>query len=164
MSSVRRRRLAATSLSAVVILTLSACGFDDQTNQQYQPAAGANYRSSTINVLNTVLVANANDSATLSASIVNNSKENQSLSSVTVDTLDGGESLPVRGLKSLLPLPKGETAFLGQASDAGGWTVTSGAKPGYYVKVTLNFTDAPAVTVEAPVVARTPDYDFVTTG
>ena len=164
MSSVRRRRLAATSLSALVILTLSACGFDDQTYHQYQPAAGANYRSPTINVLNTVLVANANDSATLSASIVNNSNENQSLSSVTVDTLDGSKSLPVRGLKSLLPLPKGEAALLGQASDAGGWTVTSGAKPGYYVKVTLNFTDAPAVTVEAPVVARTADYDFITTG
>jgi copper(I)-binding protein len=164
VSSVRRRRLAASSLSAVVILTLSACGFDDQTNQQYQPAAGANYRSSTINVLNTVLVANANKSATLSASIVNNSNADQTLSSVTVDTLDGNKSLPVRGLKSLLPLPKGGSAVLGQASDAGGWTVTDGAKPGFYVKVTLNFTDAPPVTVEAPVVARTPDYDYVTTG
>jgi hypothetical protein len=162
VSSVRRRRLAATSLSAVVILTLSACGFGDQTNQQYQPAAGANYRSSTINVLNTLLVANADKSATLSASIVNNSDESQSLSSVTVTTLNGKTTLPVRGTKILLPLPKGESAVLGQASDAGGWTVTDGAKPGYYVKVTLNFTDAPAVTVEAPVVARTPDYDFIT--
>lgn len=163
MSSVRRRRLAATALSALVILTLSACGFDDQTYHQYQPAAGANYRSSTINVLNTVLVANANDSATLSASIVNNSSSSQSLSSVTVTSTDG-KTLPVKSTKILLPLPKGGSAVLGQASDAGGWTVTAGAKPGYYVKVTLNFTDAPPVTINTPVVARTADYDFVTTG
>jgi hypothetical protein len=144
------------------MLALSACGFDDQTNQQYQPAAGANYRSHTINVLNTLLVANANKSATLSASIVNNSGSDQSLSSVTVDTLDGGTSLPVKSTKILLPLPKGSSATLGQASDAGGFVITEGAKPGYYVKVTLNFTNAAPVTVEAPVVARTPDYDFVT--
>ena len=162
MSSVRRRRLVATSLSAVAILALSACGFDEQTNQQYQPAAGANYRSATVDVLNTLLVANANNSATLSASIVNNTGSDQSLSSVTVDTLDGSKSLPVRSTKILLPLPKGSSATLGQASDAGGFVVTEGAKPGYYVKVTLNFTDAAPVTIEAPVVARTPDYDFIT--
>jgi len=144
------------------MLALSACGFDDQTNQQYQPAAGANYRSHTINVLNTLLVANDDKSATLSASIVNNSGSDQSLSSVTVDTLDGGKSLPVKSTKILLPLPKGSSATVGQASDAGGFVVTEGAKPGYYVKVTLNFTNAAPVTVEAPVVARTPDYDFVT--
>jgi hypothetical protein len=164
VNSVRRRRLAATALSAAVILTLSACGFDDQTNQQYQPAAGANYRSSKINVLNTLLVANANKSATLSASIVNNTGTDQSLSSVTVSTLDGKTELPVRGTKILLPGPRDGSAVLGQASDAGGWTVTSGAKPGFYVKVTLNFTDAPSVTIEAPVVARTADYNYVTTG
>ncbi|MCW2800836.1 MAG: hypothetical protein JWQ70_2308 [Aeromicrobium sp.] len=144
------------------MLALTACGFDDQTNQQYQPAAGANYRSSTINVLNTLLVANDNKSATLSASIVNNTGSDQALTSVTIDSLDGNKSLPVRSTKILLPLPKGSAATLGQASDAGGFVVTQGAKPGYYVKVTLNFTDAAPVTIEAPVVARTPDYDFVT--
>jgi hypothetical protein len=144
------------------MLALTACGFDDQTNQQYQPAAGANYRSSTINVLNTLLVANDNKSATLSASIVNNTGSDQALTSVTIDSLDGNKSLPVRSTKILLPLPKGSAATLGQASDAGGFVVTQGANPGYYVKVTLNFTDAAPVTIEAPVVARTPDYDFVT--
>jgi hypothetical protein len=146
------------------MLALSACGFGEQTYKQYQPAAGANYRSPTVDVLNTLLVANPNKSATLSASIVNNTDANQSLSSVTVTTLDGSKSLPVRSTKILLPLPKGTAATLGQASDAGGFVVTDGAKPGYYVKVTLSFTDAAPVTIEAPVVTRTADYDFITTG
>jgi hypothetical protein len=146
------------------MLALSACGFGEQTYQQYQPAAGANYRSPTIDVLNTLLVANADKSATLSASIINNTGADQSLSSVTVDSLDGSKTLQVRSTKSLLPLPKDFAAPLGQASDAGGFVVTDGAKPGYYVKVTLNFTDAESVTIDAPVVARTADYDYVTGG
>ena len=152
MSSVRRRRLVATSLSAVAMLTLGACGFDAQTNQQYQPAVGANYRSPAIDVLNTLLVSNANKSATLSASIINNTGAQQALSSVTVTTLDGTKTLPVRSAKILLPLPP----------DAGGFVVTNGAEAGYYVKVTLNFTDSAPVTIDAPVVARTADYNFVT--
>ncbi len=145
------------------MVALSACGFGEQTNQQYQPAAGANYRSSSVDVLNTLLVENANQSATLSASVVNNTGSDQAISSVTVTTLDGATTLPVRSTKILLPLPKDGAAVLGQASDAGGFVVTHGAKPGYYVKVTINFTDAPAVTVEAPVVTRTAAYNYVTT-
>ena len=162
VSSVRRRRLVATSLSAVAMLTLGACGFDAQTNQQYQPAVGANYRSPAIDVLNTLLVSNANKSATLSASVINNTGAQQALSSVTVTTLDGTKTLPVRSAKILLPLPQDAAAVLGQASDAGGFVVTNGAEAGYYVKVTLNFTDSAPVTIDAPVVARTADYNFVT--
>lgn len=146
------------------MLALSACGFGEQTYQQYQPAAGANYRSPTVDVLNTLLVANADKSATLSASIVNNTGSNQSLSSVTVTSLDGAKTLPVRSTKILLPLPKDAAATVGQASDAGGFVVMDGAKAGYYVKVTLNFTDAAPVTIDTPVVTRTADYDSVTGG
>lgn len=160
MSSVRRRRFVAAAFAAVAVLALSACGFGEQTNQQYQAAIGANHRGP-IDVLNTLLVANDDGSATLAAVVVNHTGTAQSLSTVTVTTLDD-KPLPVRSTKILLPLPKDGSANIGVASDAGGFRVTQGAKPGYYVKITLSFTDAMPVTIEAPVVARTPAYDSVT--
>ncbi len=160
MSSVRRR-LAAT-FAATTLLALSACGFEAQTNQQYQAAVGANAFGD-VDVLNALLVANEDGSATVSAGFVNKTGAQQGLSNVTVTTLDGTE-LSVRGLRSLLPLPTNQLATLGGASDAGGFQVTEGAEAGYYVKATFNFTDSAPVTIELPVVTRTADYDKVTGG
>lgn len=164
MSTVRRRRLAAIALATTATLTLGGCGtgFNAQTNQVYQPGVGANHRGE-VDVMNTLLVANDDDSATLSASIVNNADEEQWLSSVTVTTMDDKE-LRVRSTKILLPLQSGVLSILGGAADAGGFLVTSGAVAGQYVKVTLNFSDAAPVTIEAPVVARTAEYDKVADG
>ena len=88
MSSVRRR-LAAT-FATTTLLALSACGFDAQTNQQYQAAVGANLYGD-VDVLNSVLVANDDGSATVSAGFVNNTDDEQGLSSVSVTTMDGNE-------------------------------------------------------------------------
>ena len=158
MSSVRRR-LAATSFAAAALLTLGACGFDAQTNQQYQAAVGANSHGE-VDVLNAVLVANADGSATVSAGFVNNTDDQQGLADVTVTTMDD-QALTVRGLRSLLPLPADQLATLGSSSDAGGFRVTEGAEAGFYVKVTFSFTNSSPVTIEAPVVARTAEYDKV---
>jgi len=149
----------ATPITVVAALVLTACGFNAQTNQQYQPAVGANHHGA-MNVLNALLVANSDKTASLSAHIVNNTATEQALSSVTVATLDG-VALPVTSTKSMLPLPKGSGASVGVASDAGGFRIGSGAKAGYYVRVTFTFTDASPITIEAPVVARTAMYDSV---
>ncbi len=157
MSSVRRR-LAAT-IAATALLALGACGFEAQTNQRYQAAVGANLHGD-MDVLNALLVANDDGSATVSAGFVNNTDADQALSSVSVTTLDGQE-LPVRGLKILLPLPQDRLASVGLASDAGGFRVMSGAETGYYVRVTFSFTDSAPVTIEAPVVTRTAEYEAI---
>ena len=157
MSSVRRR-LAAT-FATTTLLALSACGFDAQTNQQYQAAVGANLYGD-VDVLNSVLVANDDGSATVSAGFVNNTDDEQGLSSVSVTTMDGNE-LAVRGLRLLLPLPRDRLSSLGLASDSGGFRVTEGLKAGYYAKVTFSFTESAPVTVETPVVSRTAEYDKV---
>jgi copper(I)-binding protein len=153
--------MAAATFAVVATMVLSACtfGFNAQTNKVYQAGVGANHRGE-IDVLNTLLVVNDDKSATLSAALVNNTDSDQSLSSVTVTTLDD-EELPVRSTKLLLPLPQGVLTNVGGASDAGGFRVTRGVTPGDYVKVTLSFTDAADVTIEAPAVARTAEYDKV---
>ena len=161
MSSVRRR-LAAT-FAATALLALSACGFDAQTNQQYQAAVGANAHGD-IDVLNAMLVANEDGSATVSAALVNKTEDAQTLTSVTVTTLTG-EALVVRSPKlPPLPLPADVLTNLGFAGDTVSYIVTQGAEAGFYVKITFSFSDAAAVTVEAPVVARTGQYDKVTDG
>ncbi|MGA8987376.1 hypothetical protein [Aeromicrobium sp.] len=158
MSTVRRRRLAATALAVTATLTLGGCGtgFNAQTNQVYQPAVGANHRGE-MDVLGTLFVMNEDKSATLSAGIANNTESDQTLSSIAVTTLDG-KTLPVRSAKMSLPLPAGDLTTVGGASDAGGFQVADGATAGLYVRVTLTFSDAAPVTIQAPVVARTPEY------
>lgn len=160
MTSVRRR-LAAATLAIAATATLGGCGtsFGAQTNQVYQAGIGANHHDA-MSVLNTLFVVNDDKSATLSAGIVNDTGKEQSLSSVTVTTLADKE-LPVRSTKILLPLPDGALSTVGAASDAGGFRVTDGATAGSYVKVTLSFTDSGPITIEAPVVTRTKEYDAV---
>ena len=161
MSTVRRRRLAATALATTALLALGACGtgFSAQTNQVYQAGVGANHRGD-LDVLNTLFVANEDGSATLSASIVNNTDAEDELESVDVTTLDG-KPLEVRSTEKRLPLKPGILSLVGGASDAGGFWITKGATAGNYVKVTLTFTDAAPITIEAPVVTRTAEYEKV---
>ena len=158
MSTVRRRRLAATALAVTAALTLGGCGtgFGAQTNQVYQPGVGANHRGE-MDVLNTLFVMNADKSATLSAGIANKTDADQTLSSISVTTLDD-KALQVRSAKILLPLPAGDLTTVGGASDAGGFQIAAGATAGLYVRVTLTFSDSAPVTIEAPVVARTAEY------
>jgi hypothetical protein len=162
VTSVRRRALAAAALTVTAGLTLSACGtsFGAQTNKVYQPAVGANARGE-VDVLNALLVANPDGTATVSAGVVNNADTEQTLSSVEATTLDG-KTLPVEDVTTKqLPLKPGVYNLLGSSTDAGGFRV-KGAEPGLYVKVTFTFSDSSPVTIEAPVVARTAEYDNIT--
>jgi len=158
------RRLSAAALAVATALIAGGCSssFNTQTNQQYQPAVGANHRGE-MSVLNGLLVANEDGSATVSASLVNNTGSDTSLSAVTVKGSDGSE-LPVRSIKILLPVPNGELTRLGGSSDAGGWAVVSGADAGQFVTMTISFTTGQPVTLKVPVVARSEMYESVVGG
>ena len=167
MSTVRRRRLAATALATTALLALGGCGtsFNAQTNQVYQAAVGADHRGE-IDVLNTLFVANDDGTATFATSIVNNTDVEQKLATVTVTTL-AGKQLEVRSTKMQLPLRPGTLTPVGGAADAGGFAILDGAETGYYVRVTLTFAatsaadSAAPVTIEVPVVARTAEYEKI---
>lgn len=160
MSTVRRRRLTAASLAVTAALTLSACGtsFDAQTNQVYQPAVGANERGD-VDALHTLLVGNADGTATLSAGLVNHLEDEQTLASVAVVNGDG-EKLTVRAPRTALALPQNVlTQSGGDAATA--FTIAEGAEPGDYVDITFTFSDSGPLRVKAPVVARSAEYDSV---
>ena len=71
MSTVRRRRIAATALATTALLSLGACGtsFNAQTSKVYQAAVGADHRGE-LDVMNTQLVANDDGSATIQRTII----------------------------------------------------------------------------------------------
>lgn len=167
MSSVRRRRLTAASLAVVAGLSLSACGtsFSAQTNQVYQPGVGANERGD-VEAHNTLLVGNQDGSATLSAAVVNELDQVQTLDSVEVTAADG-ETLTVRSPKAALELPSGALTTLGGTTANGVFVVTEGAEPGSYVEITFTFSDSGPLVVKAPVVSRAEhasEYDAVAGG
>lgn len=170
MSTVRRRRLAATALATTALLTLGGCGtgFSAQTSQVYQAGVGANHRGE-MDVLNTLFVANEDGSATLSTAIVNHTDDEQRLASVTATTLDGKQLDVTAPNTKLAPLPlrAGDLTPVGEASDTRAFWISKGATAGDYVRVTLTFSGPTAkqtaapVTIEAPVVTRTAEYDKV---
>jgi hypothetical protein len=141
---------------------LSACGtsFGAQTNQVYQPGTGANERGD-VDALHTLLVENPDGSATLSTSLLNR-VDDQTLTSVSVTDGDGAE-LEVRSPRIALPLPSGVLVRTGDAASAA-FVVAEGAEPGSYVEVTLTFSDSGPLTINTPVVARSAQYESVTSG
>ncbi|AWB91238.1 hypothetical protein C3E78_02810 [Aeromicrobium chenweiae] len=148
----------------MMTLGLAGCGtgFGAQTNQQYQPGVGANVRGD-VDSMNTLLVANPDGSATLSAALQNNLDEDQDLSSVSVTTLDDKE-LQVTAPDEQLPLKPGYLTTLGGDDPAGVYVVDKDVPSGIYVKITLSFSDSSPVTIEAPVVDRTTEYASVVEG
>jgi len=163
VSTVRRRRIAATALATTALLSLGACGtsFNAQTSKVYQAAVGADHRGE-LDVMNTQLVANEDGSATLAASIVNNTKTKQQLQSITATTLSG-EELQVSSATTPLELEPDVGTIVGAVASPSIFAVTKGAEAGHYVRLTLTFSNAAPVTLEAPVVTRTAEYDQVAT-
>lgn len=143
------------------MLALGGCGtsFSAQTNQVYQPAVGANARGD-VDVLNTLLVANTDGSATISAGLQNNLDEADQLSSVSVTTLDD-KPLNVRSPRIMLPIEPGVLTTIGNVKESAVFLVEEGAEEGAYVKVTFTFSTSAPLTIEAPVVARNAEYDGV---
>lgn len=163
MRTPRRSISLATAVTAAA-LALGGCsdtGFSAQTNQTYQPAIGANYRGD-VNVLNTLLVANASGTATLSAGVVNQTQDEDSITGVTATTLTG-TTLAVTSPDKDMALPPEQNVPLGKSGGAGVYVVED-APVGKYVRLTITFTTAPPATIETPVVTRGSDYDDVAIG
>lgn len=165
--TVRRRRLTAASLAVIAGLTLSACGtgFDAQTNKVYQPAVGANERGE-VESHNTLLVENGDGSATISAGLVNNLDDDQTLTKVTV-TDEKDKTLAVKSPAGALTLDSNVLTSLGSVTPNSVFVVTQGAEPGAYVTITYTFSSASPLSVRAPVVSRAEhaaEYDAVAGG
>lgn len=161
---LRRRPIATAVVAAAAALALGGCSdtnFSAQTNQAYQAGIGANHQGD-IDVLNTLLVANPDGSATVSAGVVNHNEGEDAVTGVTATTL-AGDTLTVNDADKDLALPSESIVPLGKEGGAGVYTV-DGAPIGQYVRLTVSFADSASVTIEAPVVTRGEYYDDISLG
>jgi len=160
VSTSIRRRTTAAAVAAAATLALSACGtnFSAQTNQQYQAAEGANQRGE-VDSMNTVLVADEDGKAVVSAGLVNKTDEEQKLTGVSITTKDGRQ-LTVESPGGDVTIAAGKITTLGSDA-ANAFTVPADAKAGDYVTITFSFSGAQDTEVDAPTVARSATYDSV---
>ena len=70
-----RRSWALAAGALLLAAPLSSCGFDNATERVYTPAAGANNRDATVDVLGAVIVSAEEGSGTFVATFVNNDQE-----------------------------------------------------------------------------------------
>lgn len=151
-----------TAVVALTSLTVAGCstGFSDQTNQQYQAAAGITDRAHEIYVLNALVVTDGSGNGTVVGSLLNQSK--------TSDTLQGVTATDTKGKKIQTKLTAPVALKRHQAvrlETTGAVRLTGSAlKAGYYINVTFTFATAAPVQVSIPVLANGPDYASVPVG
>lgn len=151
--NVRRSIAKATVVltAAALSLGLSSCsmrGFDEPTDQVYNPAVGVNNQDSDVDVLNAVIVSGSDGSGTLVATLVNNDQENDD--SLTGISAGGNDQVQVAA-PSETAIKAGSLLSL---VDEGGAKVTGDAvKPGVFVTLTFAFQRSESVTLDVPVVS-----------
>lgn len=161
MTTVRTRRLTAATLMLTAALGLTACGTGGsaQTGKQYQAGIGANLRTGEVQVYNGLLVANTDDTYSLSAGLLNTTDSEQTLDSVTVQPLSGTGSVTA---EPALPVKLDANQLYtigrkGELADIDGRTVELGR----YADLTLTFSGGIEVEISVPVVARSATYSDV---
>jgi hypothetical protein len=149
----RRPRLAAAFL-VILFPALGACGFNEQTDQVYQPSVGVNNRSGTVDVLGAVVVSGTDGTGTFVASLDNkDQKKIQTLTGIT-----GADGIEVTLVKHVDVPPGGLVNFadLGVASVHG-----HAIQAGGFARLTLEFESGQSAEVNAPVVAPEAQYSEI---
>jgi hypothetical protein len=148
-SPLRRR----TAIAALLLApALTACGFNAQTDQVYQPAVGVNDHSGTVDVLNAVVVSGEDGSGTFAGTLVNKDTTQQ-------DTLDSVSGPGITASQASIDVPAAGNALL---ADSGELTLKGSAiKPGAFVELTFSFSSGQNTTMKVPVVEAGGDYSDV---
>ncbi len=160
MTAVNLRRSVAVAALVLAAPALSSCGvnFGAQTDQVYNPSAGVDDRSGTVDVLNALVVSGTDGSGTVIATLVNNDQTH-------ADKLTG-----VAGAgrdASLKVTPGGATdipadGMLNLATDGHIYVRGSQVVPGNLARITFSFERGKPITVDAPIVsADDPIYSGV---
>ena len=141
------RRSTALALGGLLLAipALTSCGFNYATDRPYTPAAGANNRDASVDVLGAVIVSGQDNSGTFIASLSNNDQTKDA----TFDSLAGadGNTIQVGDFSAMTIAPGG---LLNLATD-GGVPVSGAFVAGEFVPVTLSF-GGEQVSLKVPVV------------
>ena len=140
-------------VAVLIAPALVACGFGAQTDQIYQAAQGVDDRTTSVKILNAVVVAAQDGSGTFAGSFVNESDEVQTLDGVTGEGVTAAKTTDIEVTSQRLlnlgdPVegPDGEAVPL--------LTLTgTPIEIGRFVRLTFTFSGAGNVVVNVPVVS-----------
>jgi len=140
-----RRTLATASAGLALIATLAACGFDYPTDRVNNVTAGTNYRSGTVDVLNSAIVSKTDGLGTFVATFVNTSQDTP----ITVNSMAGdGTAL---GAVTMQPFPIKPNGLVNLA-DGGGISMQGSFQKGQFVTLSIEFDNGETATLQVPVV------------
>lgn len=157
-SKAWRARLSALAATAV-LPTLAACGAGTsaQTNQQYDPGVGVNWREGQIYAINTLVVANSGQ-GTVVAALVNQSDVDDRLTGFVAQD-NAGDPLQVGIASGGVDIPPGQAVQLANEGDVS--ISGDGLKPGSFIDVHLSFEKAAPIDLKIPVVEHSGDFESV---
>jgi hypothetical protein len=145
-SPIQRRAAIAALLLAPA---LTACGFNEQTDQVYQPAVGVDSRSGQVDILNALIVSGEDGSGTFAGTFANKNQTDD-------DTLDGVTGSGITASQTSVDIPAADSVSM---ADEGELSLEGSAiKPGTFVELTFTFGSGQSTTVKVPVVAAEGDY------
>lgn len=148
--TLRRSVAAVALLLAAPVLSSCGVGFNEQTDLPYNPSAGVDDRSGTVNVLNALVVSGTDGSGTVIATLVNEDQTHaDKLRSVTGAGADSTLKVTTSGPTDV---PAG--GILNLATDGGIAARGTRVVPGNLVEITFSFNRAESITVKAPVVSH----------
>ena len=155
--TARRSALAAGVL--LVAAPLSACGFNNATDQIYVSSAGVDSRQGPVDVLSAVVVSAEDGSGTFISTFSNNDADlAEQVTGITAGTTDA--SLKVFGFETITLTPGGFVNLADVAGENDGVVVTGdNVKAGYYVDLVFDFGTADQVKLSVPVVADDNIYE-----
>lgn len=129
---------------------------DDVGTDVVRPVADQTGADGALRVPDPQLVVNTDGSAAVGAFVENGTDVDVALESVTVwvDRI----RLPINATQMWLPVPAGDRAQVGAASDAGGFVVPRGLEPAMRADVQFRFDDGTCVQADVTAVARTKEH------
>ena len=148
-----RRRLAAASL-VLLVPALSACGFNYQTDQVYQPSVGVNNRDGAVDVLGAVVVSGIDGQGTVVASLVNK----DATRTATLQSINATSSSSGLTVKLAAPVEVKPESLVNLADSGAGSITGDSVKPGAFARITFSFDGGQNTTVNVPVVDQTDQW------
>jgi hypothetical protein len=157
MLTVRHRLAAAAVVTPLAAVAMSGCGvnFGAQTDQPYNPAAGVDDRSGSVDVLNALIVSGSDGSGAFVATLVNNSqRKGDTLKGLSGVGADSAVKATAPTTTAIAPNGVLNLASSGPVDITGKRVVA-----GNFVNLRLAFDNGKAITLKAPVVsADDPQY------
>ena len=150
MSTLRRRFAVVAML--LLVPTLAACGFNEQTDAVYQASTGTNARNGDVWILNATVVAKKDGAGTFAGTLVNQTEDK----TVTLTSVTDAAAMPAVTVDPNSAVNLGDTGQVRVKDE--------GIVPGTFVELTFDFDNGESTTFKVPVVSHTGDYADVPVG